>query len=215
MVVVPLDLRDHRKACDAARMVLEQYGVPDVLVANAGHSVARPVLDCVDRFDTYERTVAVNYLGAAAFAQPILAAMAERRRGQLVGVTTVNARMPVPGWAPYCASKAAFDTWLRCAEPELRRHGVAVSIVAFPLVRTPMVEPTYGAHPPLAMSADAAAGWVERAILRRRPWVGPWWARPAEVATAAGPVVAARLTGLVTLRRASRPARRAPDRGGA
>lgn len=208
--VLPLDLRDHDATQTSAVALLEAHGIPDVVVANAGHSIARPVLECVDRFDSYERTIAVNYLGAVAFAQPFLAAMAARRHGQVVGVTTVNARMPVPGWAPYCASKAAFDTWLRCAEPELRRYGVAVSIVAFPLVRTPMAEPTYGASPPLAMSADAAAAWVEKAIRTRRAWVGPWWGRPAEIATAAAPTLAARLTARVSLRR-RRAERLAPD----
>ena len=185
---------------DAAFTEIEKtWGPVDVVVANAGHSIARPVLDCVDRFDTYERTVALNYLGAVGFAQPFLGAMAARGSGQLVGVTTTNARMPVPGWAPYCASKAAFDSWLRCAEPELRQRGVAVSIVAFPLVRTPMIEPTYGAHPPLAMSAEAAARCVERAVETRRAWIGPWWARPAEVLTAAAPVLSARALGARSL----------------
>lgn len=198
---VVLDLRDHEVAQVVARVLVARVGPPDVVIANAGHSIARPVLDCVDRFDSYERTVALNYLGAVGFAGPFLAAMAERGSGHLIGVTTTNARMPAPGWAPYCASKAAFDSWLRCAEPELRRRGVATSIVAFPLVRTPMIEPTYGARPPLSISAEAAARWIGRAVDTRRAWIGPWWCRPAEVATAAAPVLSARLIATRSLRR--------------
>ncbi len=204
--VVAVDLRDHEAAAAAARRVLAEVGVPDVVVANAGHSIARGVLDLVDRFDSLERTVDVNYLGAVAFLLPFLPAMVERGTGHVVGVTTVNARIPVPGWSPYVASKAALDAWLRSVGPELRRHGIATSIVEFPLVATPMSAPTYGRSPRFAMTPETAAEWVVRAVRTRRATVAPWWARPAEVATALAPTLSARVVGLGSLRR--------PGRGG-
>jgi len=202
--VVPVDLRDHVAAAEAARAVLADAGVPDVVVANAGHSIARGVLECVDRFDSLERTIDVNYLGAVAFVLPFLPGMVARGRGHLVGVTTVNARIPIPGWSPYVSSKAAFDVWLRSVGPELRPHGVSVSIVALPLVATPMSAPTYGPSPRHAMTAEQAAGWVIRAVRTGRPRVAPWWARPAEVATAVAPTLSARLIAHGSLRRAPR-----------
>ncbi|MEZ5409181.1 MAG: SDR family NAD(P)-dependent oxidoreductase [Acidimicrobiales bacterium] len=205
--VMVVDLRDHAAAQETARAVVRRFGPPDVVVANAGHSIARPVLDCVDRFDTFERTVGLNYLGAVAFLLPCLEAMAARGRGHVVGVTTVNARIPVPGFSAYVASKAALDAWLRAAGPELRRAGIATSIVELPLVATAMSAPVYGPDPRFALTADEAAAWIVRAIDTRRPTIAPWWARPAEVAVAAAPTVSARLLAVGSLRAARRAAR--------
>ena len=52
--------------------------------------------------------------------------------------------IPAPGWAVYGASKTAFDAWLRAVAPELAPHGVGVTSIHLPLVRTAMSAPTYG-----------------------------------------------------------------------
>ncbi len=192
--VLSLDLRDEQAARAAAEAISVKR-LPDVVIANAGHSIARGVLECVERPDSYRRTVDLNYLGTVAFLSPFLPAMVERGRGTIVGVTTINARVPAPGWAPYCASKAALDTWLRCARAELRPLGVRVSIVALPLVDTDMVRPVYGDRPLLAMSVERAARTVLHAACEAPPRVCPWWAAPLEVATAAAPSSSARLLG--------------------
>ncbi|MEI2731487.1 MAG: SDR family NAD(P)-dependent oxidoreductase [Dermatophilaceae bacterium] len=196
-----VDLRDTVAAAACARAVVSEHGIPDVVVANAGQSMSRGVLDYVDRFDAIERTAGVNYLGAVAFLLPFLRPMADRGSGHVVGVTTVNARVPLPGWSPYCASKAAFDVWLRCVGPELRGRGIATTIIEFPLVDTPMVRPVYGPRPPLAMSPERAARWVCRAVVDRPAQLSPWWARPAQVLTAAAPIASARLVGRFSMRR--------------
>jgi NAD(P)-dependent dehydrogenase (short-subunit alcohol dehydrogenase family) len=200
----PVDLRDARAARACAERILADLGVPDLVIANAGHSIARGVLDYVDRFDTIERSTAVNYLGAVALLLPFVREMAARGHGQVIGVSTVNARIPVPGWSPYVASKAAFDTWLRCVQPELRSRGVRTTIVAFPLVDTAMVEPVYGRRSRWAMPVDRAVVWVSRAIVTRRARIAPWWARPAELATALAPTLSARLLGVASARWAHR-----------
>ncbi len=205
--VHPVDLRDHDAAREVAREVVRLHGVPDVAFLNAGHSIARPVLASTERFDTYERTVDLNYLGAVAIVLPWLAGMAERGSGHVIGVTTSNARMPMPGWGAYCASKAAFDTWLRCAGPELRRHGIATTVLPFPLVQTPMMRPTYGERHWAAMPVDKAVRWVARAVVHRPASIATWWQRPGELIGAAFPVYGARLAGIWSLRYAGRSRR--------
>lgn len=201
-LVQAVDLRDPDAARSAAVDSLVAMGVPDLVVANAGHSIARGVLATVERPDSVLRNAAVNYTGAVAHALPLLGVMAERGSGHLIGSSTANARLTVPGWGPYAASKAAWDAWLRAAAPELARHGLATSIVAFPLVDTAMAAPTRGRR--RALSPEQAAGWVARAVVTRQARVAPSWLKLAEVAHAAAPTVAARLTGRFSLRLAQR-----------
>ena len=188
--VVPVDLRNEAAATGAAEAVLE-IGIPDVVVANAGHSIARGVLDCVDRQDSYTRTMGVNFLGTVAFCGPIIKAMASRGSGHLIGVTTASARIPLPGWGPYAASKGAFDSWLRVARAELAPVGVDVTIFMPGLVDTDMV--TSEALRRVAGPPEHAAAKLVRAMVRPRAEISPWWLRPAEVATALAPHTVARM----------------------
>ncbi|MEA3041355.1 MAG: hypothetical protein QOC65_844 [Sphingomonadales bacterium] len=157
---------------------------PDIVVSNAGKSIRRPLFQSLDRFHDITRTIGVNYLGPARLALATIPALVERR-GQLINVSAANALLlPAPYWAAYQASKTAFDQWLRCAAPELRARGVAVTTVYLPLVRTRMIAPTaiYAKAP--AMEPDQAARLVVRMMLTRQKWWTPWWLPPAHLASA-------------------------------
>lgn len=195
-----VDLRDPDAAGAAGREQLERWGVPDVVVACAGLSIRRTVLQCVDRPDTVTRTMAVNYTGAVAHLLPLVGGMAQRGAGVIVGVTSAPSRLPAPGWGAYQASKAAFDMWLRCAGEELRPQGVKVSTVAFGLVATPMSQPTYGVAPRGALSAERAAEWIVSAIERPGRRRAPAWVRPAEALAGLAPGLAERVAGAISRR---------------
>lgn len=199
-LVQSVDLRDADAGRAAAEDVLADR-VPDLLFANAGISIARSVLACAERPDSITRSAAINYSGAVAHALPMLAAMAERGSGQLVGSSTANARLVIPGWGAYVASKAAWDTWLRTADAELRRRGVPVGTVALPLVATPMSTPTYGRAPRFALTAEQAAALVAKAVVTRAHRVAPAWLKPAELAFTLAPAASARLVGRFSERR--------------
>lgn len=199
-----VDLRDEEAGRAAAQAVLAGHGVPDLLFANAGHSIARDLRALVERPDSIPRSVAANFTGPVAHALPLLGAMADRGQGHLIATTTANARVSVPGWSAYVASKAGWDAWLRSVAPEVARDHVATTILAFPLVATPMATPTRGASPRFALSTAEAAGWVARAVVTRRSRIAPWWLPAWEVLHAAAPATVAALTGRFSLRIRSR-----------
>lgn len=189
--VVPVDLRHEAEAAEAARAVL-RIATPDVVVANAGHSIARTVLGCVDRQDSYTRTMGVNFLGTVAFCGPLLTAMSVRGSGHLIGVTTATARIPLPGWGAYAASKAAFDAWLLAARPELADVGIDVTVCMPGLVKTDMLKPSPTRRRFVAQPEEVAKLLV-RAMVRPRAEVAAWWVRPAEVVAAVAPHAVAKL----------------------
>lgn len=157
----------------------------DVVVSNAGRSIRRSVAESYDRFHDFQRTNAVNYLGPVQLLLGLLPAMRERGSGQVVNVSTAGLLFPAPRWSAYLASKAAFDVWLRCAAPELRTDGVAVTSVYLGLVHTRMSAPTHAFRSLPGMTADEAAAVVCRAVVYRPRTIAPWWARIGEVASAA------------------------------
>jgi len=180
--VLAADLIDEAAVEDlAARLAATP---PDIVVSNAGKSIRRPLFQSLDRFHDITRTIGVNYLGPTRLALATIPALVERR-GQLINVSAVNVLLlPAPYWAAYQASKTAADQWMRCAAPELRARGVAVTTVYLPLVRTRMIAPTaiYADAP--AMAPEQAARLVVRMMLTRQLWWAPWWVPPAHLASA-------------------------------
>lgn len=184
---VALDLRDTEAARAAAIGLLAEHAVPAVLVSNAGHSIHRDLAAYADRFHDVTRLTGVNMVGPIAFALPILTAMTAAGSGHLLSVGSVGMVVPGPGWSVYNATKAGFDAWLRSVSPELRSAGVATTSVHLPLTRTAMSAPTYSRSPLPSLSADEAATWVCRGLIRQPRVIAPWWSRAGGTFAAAMP----------------------------
>ena len=108
-----------------AAEVLDEHGRVDVVVSNAGKSIRRSIELSYERFHDFQRTININYLGPVRLVLALLPSMRERGEGHIVNVSTMGVRIPpTPRWAAYLSSKAAFDVWLRCLAPEMRRDGV-------------------------------------------------------------------------------------------
>jgi NAD(P)-dependent dehydrogenase (short-subunit alcohol dehydrogenase family) len=181
---LPADLTDPQAAADLFARMAELGVAPDIVVSNAGKSIRRSVFASLDRFHDITRTIGLNYLGPAQLALAAIPGLVERR-GQFINISAANALiLPAPRWGAYQASKTAFDQWLRCAGPELRGRGMAVTTLYLPLVRTRMIAPTAAYDEMPAMSPQGAARRIARAMIRRQSWWTPWWLPPAQLASA-------------------------------
>ncbi|MGO1059924.1 SDR family NAD(P)-dependent oxidoreductase [Planococcus sp. FY231025] len=183
VTVIPADLRED---AGLEKVSAGLHALPeglDVMVSNAGLSINRTIFQSLDRPHDFSRTMAINYFAPVRLllsAIPLL----EKNKGQIINVSTINALMtPMPDWAAYQASKAAFDTWLRSAAPELKQRGIAVSSVYLPLVRTPMIEPTRNYRNAPALTAPHAAGLIARTLYTQKRTVRPWWMLAAGAAS--------------------------------
>ncbi|WP_281250425.1 SDR family oxidoreductase [Rhodococcus marinonascens] len=166
---VPCDLTDPESVDALVSEVLGEIGPVDVLVNNAGRSIRRTVEDSLDRFHDFERTMSINYFGSTRLTLALLPSMIERGEGHIINVATWGVPAGVmPKFAAYHASKAAVGAFGRSLGSEVRHHGIVVTTLDFPLVRTPMIAPTvdYDAMP--ALSPEQAAEWFVTAV-RTRP----------------------------------------------
>nr|WP_245553313.1 SDR family oxidoreductase [Nocardia veterana] len=172
------DLSD-RDAVDAlTRAVLDRFGTVDVLVNNAGRSIRRAAVDATDRVHDYERTMAVNYFGAVRLTMGLLPSMMEARRGHIVNICTWGvAAGTMPLFTAYHASKAALSAFGRSLGAETRPHGVCVTTIGYPLVRTEMIAPTAEYTDLPALSPERAADWILTAIRTRPVEIYPRYSR--------------------------------------
>jgi len=163
----PTDLSDPAACKEMLHGVIEEHGRVDVLINNAGRSIRRSVMDSLDRFHDFERTMQLNYFGAIALIMAALPSMSQRGSGHIINITSIGGQTYPPRFAAYVASKAALDAYSRCLAPEVAADGVDITTVHMPLVRTPMIAPTgiYKNFP--TISPEEAAEMVVQAMITR------------------------------------------------
>ncbi len=177
--VYAADVRDAEAMAHAAQDFLDRYGVPDVVVANAGVSVGTVASERKD-LEAFRMVMDTNWFGVLTTFQPFLQPMRDRDagaggwRGTLVGIASVAGVRGLPGGGAYSASKSAVIKLLESLRLEERRHGICVVTIAPGYIRTPMT-----AHNPYRMpfltDADVFARKAVRAIAAgSRFKVIPW-----------------------------------------
>lgn len=118
------DLTDRR----AIGRIAEAAGDVDILVHNASAFPQGTTLEQdSDAFDrAFESNVRAPYFLTAALAPRMLT----RGRGSIVNVSTMAARLGMPGLSVYSASKAAMESLTRTWAAEFAGSGVRVNTVA-------------------------------------------------------------------------------------
>ncbi len=162
------DITDYA-ACDKlARDVLKEFGHVDVLINNAGRSIRRSLVLTYNRFRDFERTMQLNYFACVRLTMNLLPSMTARKAGHVINVSSIGVLTNAPRFAAYVASKAALESFTRCAAAEFHDEGVHFTIINMPLVRTPMIAPTriYDDMPTI-ISPDEAADMIADAIIRK------------------------------------------------
>jgi NAD(P)-dependent dehydrogenase (short-subunit alcohol dehydrogenase family) len=103
-------------------------GTVDVLVNNAGFSWFGPTADLeTDHFDAlFASDVRAPYFLVAALAP----SMADRGSGSIINVSSMAARVGLPGGAVYGATKAALESLTRAWAAEFSPRGVRVNAIA-------------------------------------------------------------------------------------
>jgi NAD(P)-dependent dehydrogenase (short-subunit alcohol dehydrogenase family) len=141
-------------------------GPADALVSNAGMSG----LDLLQhaKVEDVQNGIAVNLTGPLLMARRALPAMLERRRGDLVFVSSENSVRPRPHQVGYSAAKAGLENAARALAMELEGSGVRSTIVR--------VGPTlteFGARFQPGPLQTALAAWKYWGVQRHLRWMKP------------------------------------------
>ncbi|MBV6476244.1 MAG: SDR family oxidoreductase [Rhodocyclaceae bacterium] len=167
------DVADARAMRDAAQDFIARFGLPDIVIANAGISVGT-LTEHAEDIEVLGRVLQTNVVGLAATFQPFVAPMCAARRGTLAGIASVAGMRGIPGAGAYSASKAAAITYLEALRIELKPCGVKVVTVCPGYVATPMTA-VNKYRMPFILPADVAARRISRVIdAGRRYAVVPW-----------------------------------------
>jgi len=141
----PLDVTDAASIDGFVTTVEDVLGPVDALVNNAG--IAIPGAFWKLSPDQLELEVRTNLLGPMLCSRRVLGPMIERRRGDVVFISSDTARAPRPRMLGYSATKAGVEVAARTLAMELEGTGVRATTVR--------VGPTL---------TDFASGWTPEQI---------------------------------------------------
>jgi NADP-dependent 3-hydroxy acid dehydrogenase YdfG len=126
-VVHALDLTDDASVAAFAKAVGEELGDIEVVVSNAGQ-VGPGTITAVDP-ERFTRELDLTVVGAHRLVRAFVPGMQERRRGDVVFVSSDTAVRPRPFMAAYSAGKWGLEGLVRSLQMELEGSGVRASIV--------------------------------------------------------------------------------------
>lgn len=185
--IFPADLSREDEAGACAEAIRDSQGPVDILINNAGRSIRRPILDAVDRLHDYRRTMRINYFAAVQLTLAFLPDMFERDSGQIINISSYATLMPAPRFTAYAGSKGALEAFSESLAAELVGSHIAVTVINYPLVRTPMAAATdIYAHAPM-MELSEAADWIVHAVNKRPARIAKLPVRAIATAHAAAP----------------------------
>lgn len=130
------------------------HGPISLALLNAGSYVRFGVEDF--SVAGFEAQIALNLMGTVHCLAPLIRQMTGRRCGRIGVVSSLTAYRGLPLASAYGASKAALTNMCEALRPELRRHGVTLSVIHPGFVRTPLTD--QNTFPmPFLVDADRAA----------------------------------------------------------
>lgn len=149
------DVRDPEQVARMMSDLFERFGRLDLAINNAGGTPYAPTADMSPRLA--EKVVALNLLAPLYVAQQAHRVMqAQDEGGLILNIGSTAAMRPAPRVAAYVAAKAGLAGLTRALAVEWAPH-VRVNLVTPGLLRTELVEETYGADV-TAVEATVPAG---------------------------------------------------------
>ncbi|MGW5880194.1 SDR family oxidoreductase [Nocardiopsis terrae] len=133
-----VDVTDSAAVDGLAAWVREEYGVPDMVVNNAGIGVAGPFLEATT--EDLERVVDVNLWGVVNGVRAFAPMMVESGGGgRIVNTASAASFLPSRLYGAYSATKAAVLGLSRSLRGELAGRGVSVTAVCPGLINTGII----------------------------------------------------------------------------
>jgi NAD(P)-dependent dehydrogenase (short-subunit alcohol dehydrogenase family) len=141
-LVIQADLGIAEGPRTAGLQALDAFGTVDILVNNAGVLHVQSLLETT--VDNWEETQAVNLRAPFLLAQVVAPGMIAQRRGKIVNISSLAARVGCEGHAAYSASKGGLNMLTRVMAVEWGPFNIQTNAIAPTVVLTDMGKIAWG-----------------------------------------------------------------------
>lgn len=133
---IPVDLATASGPAAMIARVADHFGGLDILIQCAAAAPAEAFLDMTA--EAWEAALLVNVRGLALAMAAAGKVMARRGGGRIINITSAGARMALPNYTAYAATKAAVDSLTRSGAVALAEHGITVNSLSPGMMDTPL-----------------------------------------------------------------------------
>ena len=149
-----LDVADNTKVNIVMTEAVQNFGIPDLLINNAGRALPR----CFEEvtFAQFDETMKTNLYGSWNTTTVLIPYM-KPGGGAIVNVSSLCGFMGVFGYTDYCASKFGIIGLSEALRQELRRYDITVSVLCPPDTDTPGYATENICKPEVTRALSAAA----------------------------------------------------------
>jgi short-subunit dehydrogenase len=103
------------------------FGVPDILINNAGQFLPGSILD--EEVGVLEKMMEVNLYSAYHLTKAILPAMIEKKHGHIINICSIASLQAYSNGGSYSISKFALLGFSKNLREEMKQHGIKVTAV--------------------------------------------------------------------------------------
>jgi 3-oxoacyl-[acyl-carrier protein] reductase len=137
-LALPVDVRKPNNIQEVVDRTVEEYGQLDIMVNNAGISMAHPSEDLSP--EDWTRAVETDLFGVFYGCQSAARQMMEQGGGCIINITSAYGIVAAPMRAAYCASKAGANMLTKVLAIEWAEKNIRVNAIAPGYIRTELVQ---------------------------------------------------------------------------
>jgi 3-oxoacyl-[acyl-carrier protein] reductase len=131
-----LDVTDASSVDQLLKSVADEYGVPTILVNNAG--ITRDNLLMRMKEEEWQSIIDTNLTSIFRLSKAVLRGMMKARKGRIINISSVVGAMGNAGQTNYAAAKAGIFGFTRSMAREVGSRGITVNAVAPGFIDTDM-----------------------------------------------------------------------------
>lgn len=133
-----VDVRKHKSIQEVVDKTVDEFGRLDIMVNNAGISMAQPSDDLSP--EDWTRAVETDLFGVFYGCQSAGKQMMKQGGGCIINITSIYGIVAAPMRAAYCSSKAAANMLTKVLASEWAASNIRVNAIAPGYIRTELVQ---------------------------------------------------------------------------
>ncbi len=180
--VLPVDLSIAEEVRHTASLIIQQVGIPDILINNAGAGQWLSIEESKE--EDFRKMIEAPYLAAAYVTQAFIKYMIDRNSGQIITINSAACYFTFAGALGYISSRWALRGFTDALRDDLFQTNIKVSMIVAAKVDSPYFTNNPGSEDRIPKIAVALAGTltvdeVARAILKtirtgKKTTIIPW-----------------------------------------